>query len=139
MDLSKVNPPECGILPAQFADLYRSAQPSAEQRLYWEILTDGVLCWLKHAPNAGTQYTTPKWRRKLWAEAQFWIFGDYPPAPSFISFRDCCYAVGINPDWLRDALRNDKAVVGRGMNRGVYRTKNDGDRHFGRGHPREAA
>jgi hypothetical protein len=91
------------LLPEQFGDLFRSTERTPEQRLMLAILEDAIRCWL----GVPTALRNDPWmaskRTRLAREADIWLFDDGAKAP--ISFKTCCGALGIEPEWFRQKLR----------------------------------
>jgi hypothetical protein len=86
-------PPEV-ILPAQLAPS-RATQP--ERALLRGLLLDAVDCLVKHR-NATTAA-----RRRLFTDAEAWIFGDDQSDP--FSFEHVCEHLAIDAGCLRGALQ----------------------------------
>jgi hypothetical protein len=66
------------------------------------ILEDAIRCWL----GVPTALRNDPWmaskRMRLAREADIWLFDDDAKAP--ISFKTCCGALGIEPEWIRQKL-----------------------------------
>jgi len=86
------------LLPSQFFDQFRGRSIlEGERRLMLAILEDGVACFQKYAGA-----TRPRSRR-LFQEAEDWLFADEPEWP--FSFVSICTLVGLNPEYFRCRLK----------------------------------
>ncbi len=85
------------VTPAQWAGALRNRAASGEQRLMLAILEGAV------ADLLGTREKRTVRRMRRMLEAEDWIFGE--PGAQTVRFEDCCAALGVDPDYLRDGLR----------------------------------
>lgn len=86
------------LLPGQYFELLAGKSIlEGEKRLMLAILEDAVSCYQKYASaNRGRAL-------RLYEEAEEWVFEEN--SPWVFSFESICYALNINPDFLREGLR----------------------------------
>lgn len=82
------------LLPIQFGP--RDAV-LPERALVASVLLDGVECFLRH------HGTTDERRRRLFDEAEQWLFGEDDGSP--FSFEEACDFLALDPACLRSELR----------------------------------
>jgi hypothetical protein len=77
-----------------------------ERALVASVLLDGIECFLRHHGAACGR------RRRLFDEAEQWLFGADDGAP--FSFEQVCEVLSVDPAWLRSGLRQWSAdLAGR--------------------------
>jgi hypothetical protein len=98
--------------PVDGRELFRSIHPDreslphAEHRLMLAVLEDAIGLWQKHL-NA----KIPK-QRKLWFDTCAWIDSDDLEWP--FSFPNICGSLGLDPDYIRQGLREQERQYHRG-------------------------
>jgi len=98
------------LMPAQYYDALRRDSPATQaiKRLMFAVLADAVRCFQTYADarsRAG---------RRMFGEAEWWILDRNSEGP--FTFRAICETLGIEPDRLRDGLRQWRVQQLSGMN-----------------------
>ena len=89
--------PNQGMVPSQWADLYRSRARDGNTRLWLAVLEDALLCISGQAGGSHTFGIRYRRERDAWG----WV-EDRAVCPG--SFEFVCEALGIEPEHLRDRL-----------------------------------
>lgn len=89
--------PEAGLARALAGASGTRVAASGERRLRLAVLADAVACLQRNASAKSRR------RRRLFLEAETWIMeSDYGSA---FSFESVCEALGLDPEYLRDGVR----------------------------------
>src|SRR5438093_6250138 len=84
------------FLSAPLPQVAERIRRQPECRLLWAVLEDGMQTYMRYATATGRR------GKRLFAEAERWIMADDPTW--LCSFVSICRILGVEPEYLRDAL-----------------------------------
>jgi hypothetical protein len=91
------------LVPSQWAALHLSTDLTPERLLLMRILDDAIEVWQKyHVPRLPVVDTRSARHRRLWEEADAWIFARR--GGSYITFEFICDHFSLLPETLREGL-----------------------------------
>lgn len=87
------------LTPSQHLDTLRASHLDPERSLMLAVLEEGINDYCNTKPHSEPDLRSNK-AKKLHKDTRLWILG----AEAYVTFRDCCEALGISPEWLRKGV-----------------------------------